>query len=378
VSRYCFITGFLRSGTTLVEKLVHSLPGACIGPQPFPFLYRDLKRAFLGSLGGVDERYPLGHLFREDRYGPADFEAFLDAHRVTPADLAAAFASMEGYSGWKLPELASALPHVPGGSFAETYRALCDALPALLDRPSAELLGAKEVFTEEFVPYLLREGISVVLVVRDVRDVLTSLKLGSAGTYVDRGLPALHIIRQWRKSVAFALELEGRPGFRVVRHEEVARDPLAVLGDLAAFLAVGTPSDAAAQRIVAQDGAPWQGNSSFGELEGVSAASVGRFVDRLPRAWLALVERLCAPEMHALGYAPVSGDDAAEAAFEDLFERAAPDLVLVGPGERLEIELSAERERARLLEGSAGEADQRRWFIYPRAYRRLLPDRPTS
>ena len=48
---YCFITGFLRSGTTLLEKLVHALPGACIGPQPFPFLYYDTKRAFLRARG---------------------------------------------------------------------------------------------------------------------------------------------------------------------------------------------------------------------------------------------------------------------------------------------------------------------------------------
>jgi hypothetical protein len=82
VNRYCFITGFLRSGTTLVEKLVHALPGACIGPQPFPFLYHDAKRAFLRGRGIDGERYPLGHLFGEGRYRPGDFEAFLARHRV--------------------------------------------------------------------------------------------------------------------------------------------------------------------------------------------------------------------------------------------------------------------------------------------------------
>jgi len=103
---YCFITGFLRSGTTLLEKLVHALPGACIGPQPFPFLYYDTKRAFLRARGAGEERYPLGSLFREERYRPEDFHAFLRSHRLTPEATAASFAAMRGYNGWKLPALA--------------------------------------------------------------------------------------------------------------------------------------------------------------------------------------------------------------------------------------------------------------------------------
>ncbi len=112
--RYCFITGFLRSGTTLVEKLVHALPGACIGPQPFPFLYHDTKRAFLRARGLEDERYPLGHLFGENRYRPEDFEAFLAHHRLTREAVAESFARMQHYSGWQLPAIATHAGSVDG------------------------------------------------------------------------------------------------------------------------------------------------------------------------------------------------------------------------------------------------------------------------
>src|SRR5207237_6447019 len=115
---YCFITGFLRSGTTLVEKLVHALPEACIGPQPFPFLFYDTKRAFLRLRAVPEERYPLGHLFGETRYRPEDFRAFLAAHRVTPQAIAASFAAMRGYSGWQLPALAAHAERVAEDSFA--------------------------------------------------------------------------------------------------------------------------------------------------------------------------------------------------------------------------------------------------------------------
>jgi hypothetical protein len=157
--RYCFITGFLRSGTTLVEKLVHALPDACIGPQPFPFLYYDTKRDFLRSRGLGDERYPLGSLFREERYQPADFDAFLAGHRLTPEAVAASFAAMQGYRGWKLPAIAAHAGQVREGVFADVYRQLCDSLPAVLGR-EASLLGAKEVFCEEFTAHFLANGVS--------------------------------------------------------------------------------------------------------------------------------------------------------------------------------------------------------------------------
>jgi hypothetical protein len=355
---YCFITGFLRSGTTLLEKLVHALPGACIGPQPFPFLYYDTKRAFLRARGAGEERYPLGSLFREERYRPEDFQAFLRSHRLTPQATAASFAAMRGYSGWKLPALAAHAGQAGEGSFAEVYRKLCERLPGILGAEASRLLGAKEVFCEEFIPYFLAEGVSVLLVLRDVRDVLTSLKFGSGAAYANRDLPLLHIVRQWRKSVAFALELSGRPGFEAVRYEELVARPRAWLDALAGRWGMPAAAPGAVEDLRDQEGREWQSNSSFAPARGVSRDSVGRFAEHLPAAWLAAVEWLCAPEMKVLGLRPAA--DPATDAWQDL----------VG-GE----ELDAERQRLRVIgDPRAPEAEQRRWCIFPGAYRRLGSD----
>jgi hypothetical protein len=353
--RYCFVTGFLRSGTTLVEKLVHALPDACIGPQPFPFLYYDAKREFLHSRGLGEERYPLGHLFREERYRPEDFDAFLAGHRLTPAAVAASFAAMQGYRGWQLPALGARAGEAGGGSFADVYRQLCDLLPAVLGR-EASLLGAKEVFCEEFIAHFLARGVPAILVLRDVRDVLTSLKFGSGASYGNAGLSVLHIVRQWRKSVAFALQFAGTPGFEVVRYEELVAQPRPWLDGLARRLGSPPAPAGALDDLRDQEGGSWQSNSSFAPAHGVSRASVGRFADRLPPEWLATVEALCAPEMALLGLQPA----------------AAPAAWAVPPAE-----IEAERRRLELLAGArASDEEQRRWFIFPRAYQRLAAARP--
>jgi hypothetical protein len=370
--RYCFITGFLRSGTTLVEKLVHALPGACIGPQPFPYLYHDTKRAFLRTRGVENERYPLGHLFGEDRYRFEDFEAYLGSHRVTREALAASFAGMRQYSGWQLPAIAARAGHIGEGSFAEVYRALCDGLPSIFGREGSDLLGAKEVFCEEFIPYFLSQEVSVILVLRDVRDVLASLKFGAGATYGDRGLPLLHIVRQWRKSVAFALEFSGTPGFHAVRFESLVTSARTELDQLARQLGSPLAAAGAVDDLRDQDGRSWEGNSSFAPVRGVSRDPVGRFSGKLPASWVIAVESLCGPEMAAMGFVPSGGTGYREGGLADTMARIAQEIDVVGPGATFDVEIDAERQRAMMLErGCADEAEQRRWFIFPRAFQRL-------
>ena len=88
------VTGFLRSGTTLLDKLLHSHRSICLASQPFPSLYLYLKELFLKELG-LERRYPLGHGFLEDGYEPEAFYAFLDRFELTPAHGEAFFDQME-------------------------------------------------------------------------------------------------------------------------------------------------------------------------------------------------------------------------------------------------------------------------------------------
>ena len=99
------VTGSYRSGTTLIEKLLHSHDNICLGSQPFPILYFHIKQAFLDSIH-VERRYPLDHLFLESRYVPEDLNAFLDHHRLTSSALDQIFVELSDYQkGLWTPEI---------------------------------------------------------------------------------------------------------------------------------------------------------------------------------------------------------------------------------------------------------------------------------
>lgn len=302
MSQTLFLTGMQRSGTTLLEKLLAARPAVSLLSQPFPLVFAELKAAFLRTLGAED-RYPLGHLFLEDRYSPATFAEFLerDFSRLQ-IDLREMFVRMEGYSGqytrFERHRIDAALAAVETGG--SSIKVLEDLYELLANRSGAVLRGGKETTCEEFLPAMLRAGWRCVLIIRDPRDVVTSLNHGGGAEFGGKIKPTLFNVRQWRKSVSFALELEGRPSFIWVRYEDLVSDPAGALSRIGEALELGDMD--VSLPMLTERGEPWSGNSSHQRHRGVSDSSVGMHHHLLPREVRAFIEAACLPEMNLLGY----------------------------------------------------------------------------
>ena len=323
-----FVTGMQRSGTTLLDRMLGLLS------QPFPLLFVEAKRDFLRSIGR-ESRYPLGHLFLEDGYRQEDFDRHLAGLRIDRDRLERIFEEMEGFSGqYTRFDRSSILPLDPPTGFAELVAGLYRTLQAA---------GGKETLCEEFLPHLLDRGWQCVLILRDPRDVIASLNHGRGPEFGGRIKPTLFNIRNWRKSVAYALHLEGRPGFQWLRYEDLVADPRALGFE---------PGEVRG----------WTGNSSHGERTGVSAESVGAWRRVLPKPAARFIEATCLPEMRLLGY-PLEA--AGDFDFEEPYEitRDGVESDLAGPA-------NAEIE-ARRLELLPGPWAGRRWFLFERAQDRL-------
>ena len=292
-----FITGTQRSGTTLLDRLLGGQKNISLLSQPFPLLFVDVKRAFLRSIGGEHDRYPLGHLFQERRYDRAMFGDFLRCWRTSAVELRATFAGMENYSGQytKFPaeRLDQAFSHI---SADDEFAAVVGKLDHLLTAsPTAKWFGSKETICEEFVPYLLDRGFRCAIILRDPRDVIASLNHGSGREFGGEIKPTLFNIRNWRKSVTFAMEMQSRSRFHWCRYEDLVCDPRSTLARIAIKLGLGNLDEPRLD----QD---WRGNSSHGEQRGISTASVGAHRRVMPSSTARLIEAACLPEMELLGY----------------------------------------------------------------------------
>ncbi|MFH0945094.1 MAG: sulfotransferase [Planctomycetota bacterium] len=369
------VTGYLRSGTTLLEKLLHAHDQVSVGAQPAPLLFVRLKELFLEERGLEAAEYPLNHLFLEDRYRKEEFELFLRERTVTVRELLAVLERLKPYSGWKTPALERHWSRLRPGPLIDLLRQLTSILSELHRKPGASVRGAKEVLCEEFIPYLLRAGAKVVLVVRDVRDVIASLTSGRSAEFVGRSVPTLYAIRRWRMSVAFGLAHEHQERFLLVRYEDLVRRFSPTLLRLTGFL--GLPpfqEDAFEQGIFDQSGALWKGNSSFGEFKVVDDRSIGSYQRVLPEECLRFVELLAGPELRALGYLPRANPDPDQVArIAATFNEPVPCTREQFTPDYSTDSVRVEQERARLEALVSGLPTHAipAWFVYDAAYERL-------
>jgi len=364
-----FVTGAQRSGTTLLEKLLGAQPRISVLSQPFPLLFTEVKSRFLGG----SERYPLGHLFLESRYERDAFAEFLGRWSATREELESLFARMRSYSGQNThftpDQLNEAFSRIPAGAdFADIVHHLDRSLAA---DPAASWVGSKETICEEYVQPLLQRGFRCAIILRDPRDIVTSLNHGRGRDFGGELKPTLFNVRNWRKSVAVALAMEGHPRFHWCRYEDLVVSPAERLGGLMNALGLGAvDAPSVTGEIRDEAGQVWRGNSSHREHRGTGTGSVGSYRDLLPQEVAEYIEAASLPELQLLGYETTLTRAAATrvlAAFREPYtitrtgmavDASTPANAAV-EGERLE----------RVMSGTNPESS--RWFLFPQTHTRL-------
>ena len=365
-----FVTGTGRSGTSLADKLLSIHPAIRILSQPLPSIYVEIKREFARMTGtDICRHFPLGDLFGDNYAPPQELTRFLREWRLEPDWIAATLHKMEGFDGrytMPPPETAGLIPavSVPLVDFVGHY------LSTLVREP-CPIVGSKEVFAEEFIPYLLGANSKILLLIRHPCDVVASTYLGRGPEFAGQGRPVLFTLRQWRKSAAFALDLHGEPDLKVIRYEDLVARPLAVLNTVAAWLDLPPfPPDLGSLKLKTDNGEAWLANSSHEAYAHISTRSVGRHKELLSSAQIKAIEMLCGPEMVALGYS----DCAETGAGLDSIDGGALDLLCPEPRAALQgyiwSERSRDQEKAR-LQGLAAGHFRPDLHLYSRAFERL-------
>jgi hypothetical protein len=243
-------------------------------------------------------------LYPRFRYRPEAWEAFLTA---------LAYDDRTRTLGLDDGVLRTRLASVPRGAH---HAAFASVLALFAEQAGRPRWGEKTLFAEVYAADVLRAlpEVKVIHLIRDPRDVYASYLHARWRTAVAtrwsraKGRVHGHIawtLRNWRTSVQLArTQSTAWPArYRAVRFEDLVRDPINTLQDLCAFAGVAFDD-----RMLALDAYPdmveRRGNSSFGPLDGVSAAPVGRFAEVLPARAIALCEALAGDELERNGYAP--------------------------------------------------------------------------
>ena len=371
---YLFITGSGRSGTTLIDKILHNHPNIGLGSQPFPNLYYSFKSKFLHQ-NNIYKRYAFDHLFRESDYRLEELNRFLNSCVLSDAEIETLFYDMSKYSGQHMPEfLDFCRSRIVPGTFYEIYQQLLSYLADYLAKKSLLYIGTKEIWLEEFIPYFLRKNVKSIIIIRDPRDVVTSLCFGKGVNYTGNKRPLLYVLRQWRKSFSFCAQYQGHQNFAWIKYEDLVKETESVLTRLTSFLNV-LPyiNNSFSRGLYDQKGNLWLGNSSFGELSGISKASVASFKANLSESCIRYIESVCYPEMLFLNYEFLyckNGPDME--AIRNLVEPMDVNHRKFEPHYSLNSSRSEQEiQRLKYFKLDLSVQKQQQWFIFPKAYQIL-------
>ena len=311
-----FLTGSLRSGTSLATRLLAAAANGQACSQPMPLIMVRLMAEFLESQGASDlhVRYPLADEVFGSAIDHAAWARFLKNRIISPDEAKQWLVEDVEYSGveYTPPKGIERFDAWSGGSLDDLARIFLFED----DEPAGPVIW-KETNCEAFTPCLLSAGARVVIIVRDPRDMLTSQLHGRADQRIGAPRPILFLIRHWRKSVAWALSAQQSPGGAIARFEALVRDPGAELDRV--LSEIGLPG-----RRPWQDGLTgWEPNTSFAPIEGVSRQAIGRHESILDDQTRDFIEAVCLPEMAALGF-PIR-----------MAAAEARELIAAGPGDEV-------------------------------------------
>lgn len=304
MQRYVFMTGMPRSGTTLLDKLLSSHRDVAIFSQPLPLLYVRVKAAFLQQDGHATAclDYPLNDMFGVNYYPVSKFLDFLNSYRLQDGFCRETLEAMISFDG-QYTKSEDPLSVLSGYQPVYLYDFVTHYTRWLASSFDVSIVGSKETFCEEYIPYFLSHGAKVIQIVRDPRDVIASHNYGRGRQYTGRAKPHLFNIRQWRKSIAFSFEFGANENFMVVRYEDLVSQSMDVLGEIADFLEISHFQDSTQlSHLVTQSGRMWQSNSSHSQRSVIDSSSVERYKQHLSEAENLFIQACCYAEMVALNY----------------------------------------------------------------------------
>ncbi len=299
---YFFITGLYRSGTTLLQKILQSHLQIFSLDQPLPNLYYHLKSSFYKERN-IIEKNILGILFPNEHYELDEFISFANNQLLNEKDFEIIFKQAKSFSGVNSDKVFNISTKLQAAKLNEVYHQICDLLAKEYNNENTTYRGSKEIIAEEYIPYFLNKKIKVILIVRDIRDVINSLNYGKGNNFTGEIRPTLFNIRNWRKSVAYSIKYKNNTHFLSIKYEDLIHHTPQILTKVSDFLQISEfTTESYLNSLKDQNNKKWQANSSFENYDSISNKSIGKYKSNFSSELIEYIEKLCLPELVHLNY----------------------------------------------------------------------------
>lgn len=300
-NRPLFICGHPKSGTTLVRALLDDHPQLVVFPEETSFFRTALP--ILGHRVVKSRTMLLSRQLVLRSFPDVPLPEALQKEAETVSDLACP----EIYALMRMHQQAEEIGKQIGSrhfgdglasavlAFGQVYGKLNEGTKYWVEKTPHN-----EQFTDQIFEWWPEAR--CIHVIRDPRDNYASYQ-----TKRSFQLPLSRFTEEWQASTHAGIDNQrkyGQDAYMLVNYERLLQSPEEILAQITDFLGI---EDDPALRIPTTGGAPWEGNSMFGDtFETISTAPIGRYRDNLEKKELRAIETMLYREMMRMGY-PTEG-----------------------------------------------------------------------
>jgi hypothetical protein len=181
---------------------------------------------------------------------------------------------------------------------------LYDSLILNHQNTNAEYFGSKEVLCEEFIPFFLKHGSKIIIIIRDPRDVVASINYPQTKSYFGGKKPLLFLLRCWRRSIHFYNYYKSNDNFHFIKYEDLVRNTDYELDKISKFLNLTNfKENFGFEGIRDKDSNLIMSNTSHGNRTSrISKKSINVYLNLLSDDEIKFIESVCFKEMSFLEY----------------------------------------------------------------------------
>ena len=306
------ISGMFRSGTTLLARMLHSHSKIIVASDTMAEFFKSIRNEqYIENGININPTFPFDSNFNDNNSSlrniieNSDFDIPIKC--INPQELIQKIkVASEPFS----PIFTSNLNEVfiSDKNYLDLFTRLLDTIEKSYYKQEAEVLGFKTVWTEEFQSVFLNtfSNGKVLFIIRDPRSTIAS----SFAIHNHR-YPLEFLIRQWRKSVFYALMFtEISQKFKdkciLIKYEELIQNPHLSITKILNFLDLKLEKSLLEPSNF-RDGKneKWVQNTSYDSpKEKFNTTNMEKWKQILPINIIKFIEYSCYPEMLKLNYLP--------------------------------------------------------------------------
>ena len=309
--KFMFLSGWQRSGTTLVTRALDAHPNITMVSDPLLPLFKMGRNKFFKDHLGVPIKKdaPISDDFLVNKEIKKKLRENISEVFFTEEDLELLKVKLKKFNGtWKeqhAPLIIPYLEELKPGNFKNILKQFISFIKDAYGDKNTKVIGFKQTYCEQFMNNIIENYESYSsIVIRDPRGAFASRNC--KGKYLNRAgskLSTLFITRNWRKSVAYHLKYKSKDNYEGILYESFVKNPTHYLKRFCNMLNL----DFSEKMIdfnyyTGGTGDKWISNSSYDSKKGFSTSSINKWENKLNNETIKAIEVLCKPEMNYLEY----------------------------------------------------------------------------